>query len=63
MLKTVIIGTGNIATTRHMPALLAHPDRFTVIGVIDRNEGRAIAFATKFNLQNYATDLHDKKAD
>ena len=63
MLKTVIIGTGNIATTRHMPALRAHPDRFTVTGVIDRNEERAIAFAKKFNLQNYATDLHHKNAN
>ncbi len=63
ILKTVIIGTGNIATTRHMPALLTHPEKFTVVGVIDRNEERAISFARKCNLENYATDLHKLKPD
>jgi predicted dehydrogenase len=34
-LRVALIGCGNVALSHHLPAYLAHPDRFTVVAVAD----------------------------
>jgi predicted dehydrogenase len=50
-----VIGCGDIATTQHLPALVAAP-RVRLAAVCDADEGRARAAAQRFGAPRHATD-------
>ncbi len=52
-LSVAVIGLGWVATARHIPALLRHPD-CRIAGVIDRDAAKAAAVAARFGIPNYA---------
>jgi predicted dehydrogenase len=52
-LRVGVVGTGWVATARHLPALTRDP-RVVVEGVCDRNEERARQVAARFGVATYA---------
>jgi predicted dehydrogenase len=49
-IRVGVVGAGNIATSRHIPALQNH-DRFEVTAVYDRNETRTATAAAEYDLR------------
>ena len=57
-LRLGIIGTGNIAESVHLPALVKNPE-VEVVAVCDIIEEKAKAVATKFRIENIYVDYMD----
>ncbi len=55
--RVAIVGSGDIAAGRHMPALRAHADRAEVVAVVDADGDRAAAFAAEWDVAHSSTDL------
>jgi predicted dehydrogenase len=55
--RVAIVGSGDIAAGRHMPALRAHADRAEVVAVVDADGDRAAAFAAEWDVPHSSTDL------
>jgi predicted dehydrogenase len=52
-IRIAVVGCGWVAQSRHLP-VLRQSDRFDVVGVIDRKQGRAQDIASKRGLPRYA---------
>lgn len=57
--KLVVIGLGEVARHRHIPAMMRNPD-IKLIGVIDRRQGRAEKTARKHGVLCAQTDTLDQ---
>ena len=51
MVRTVIVGLGNIAQTRHLPAAIKNR-RLDVVGIVDRNPKRLKSVGNRFGIRN-----------
>jgi len=56
-IKTAVVGSGLIATLKHLPSYGRLKDRVELVAVCDVNEERAREIASKFHAPNYYTDL------
>ena len=55
--RVAIVGAGDIAAGRHIPALRAHADRVEVVAVVDADRDRAAAFAAEWDVAHSSSDL------
>lgn len=53
-LRVAAIGLGWVTTHRHLPTMESMPERFKIVGVIDRREGLAKKVATERKYANFA---------
>lgn len=54
-LRVLSVGLGWVATNRHIPVMMAHPD-FRVVGVADRRPERAEKVAAQFKVSRHYSD-------
>lgn len=55
--RLIVVGAGNIATGRHLPAIRSLNGRANVVAVVDVDEQRAGSFAETWGIDNSYTDL------
>lgn len=60
--RMAIVGAGNIADARHMPAVQSVGDRVEVVAFVDIDPARAEALAAKWGVKNSYTDLGEMLA-
>ncbi len=52
-LRVVLVGAGNVMTTRHLPALVANKKLFDVRGIVDADGSRSARVAKTFGIPNH----------
>lgn len=57
--RIAIIGCGAIAELFYLPAIAKHPAILERLILVDRNEGRAQAVASAFDVRDYLCDYHE----
>ncbi|MCA1597145.1 MAG: Gfo/Idh/MocA family oxidoreductase, partial [Chloroflexi bacterium] len=57
--KTAVIGSGLIATVKHLPALGRLRDQTELVAVCDVDEEKARSIASKFGVPRYYTSIDE----
>src|ERR687884_945739 len=57
--KVAVVGTGLIATKKHLPSLRRLDDRATIVGLVDVNQDAARAVAREFGIANVYGSLRE----
>ncbi|MGW5640525.1 Gfo/Idh/MocA family protein [Streptomyces sp. NPDC003832] len=61
--RIAVVGAGNIAETRHLPAVAAQNGQARVVAVTDVDRGRAEEFAARWDIPSVHDDLDSLLAD